>query len=118
MVNAHPLTSCKAVFKKLNILTLPCLYISQLILHIRANENNFVRNHEIHSHNTRSNQRMRQPFSRLDIGQKSPNCIGIKCYNKINFFKTSDSMNVCKNKLNKFLVSNCFYSVDEFLEYQ
>ena len=83
MVNAHPLTSCKAIFKKLNILTLPCLYISQLILHIRANENNFVRNHEIHSHNTRSNQLMRQPFSRLDIGQKSPNYIGIKCYNKI-----------------------------------
>lgn len=118
MVNAHPLTSCKPIFKNLNILTLPCLYISQLVLYIRANVNTFLRNHDVHHHYTRNNELIHQPFSRLDISQKSPTYIGIKCYNKINFFEKDDSINTCKNKLNKFLTMNCFYSVDEFLNYQ
>lgn len=118
MAGVHPLASCRPIFRKLNILTLPCLYISQLIMHVRANENKFLRNNEIHSYYTRTNHLIHQPFSRLSVAQNCHEYIGVKCYNKINFFESNDSLNTCKNKLNTFLTSNCFYSVEEFLNFR
>lgn len=117
MVNAHPHSSCKPNFKNLEILTLPCLYISQLIMYIRSNEHQFLRNNDIHPHGTRNNHLIYHPFSRLNIGKNFPTYIGIKCYNKIDFFETNDSINACKYKLNRFLIENAFYSVDEFLNH-
>lgn len=117
MAGVHPSTSCKPIFRKFNILTLPCLYISQLIMHIRANEHKFIKNNEVHTYNTRNNHLLHQPFSRLGVAQESPEYIGIKCYNSINLFDSTDSLNACKNKLNSYLIANCFYSVNEFLNF-
>lgn len=118
MTGVHPLTSCKPLFKDLQILTLPCLYIFQLIMYIRTNKNSFTKNNEVHLYNTRTCQMIHQPFARLSISQSDPTYVGIKCYNKISFFENTDNINTCKKKLNKFLLEHAFYSVDEFLNHQ
>lgn len=118
MAGISPLATCKPLFKKFKILTLPCLYIFQLIMHIHTNRNHFTKNNEMHLYNTRNCHMIHQPFARLNISQNDPTYIGIKCYNKVKFFETTDTTNTCKNKLNTFLLEHAFYSMDEFLNHQ
>lgn len=116
-------TSCKPLFKKAAILTLPSLFVLQLILYIKQNEHTFNRNDEIHTYNTRNKTNIRQPFSRLEIGQHSPRYIGTKCFNKYrNILSKNEetfpvSVKLLKHKLQAFLTDHTFYSVEEFLQY-
>jgi hypothetical protein len=48
MSGAEPRASCRSLFKKLEILTVPCRYILSLILFIIKNSNNFQIGLEIH----------------------------------------------------------------------
>lgn len=116
MCKTHPLTSCKPLFKNLQILTLPSLYIYQLILFIKANESQFLRNSDVHAYNTRNKDDLYQPYSRLALGENSPKHMGIKCFNKISQFIDTGSRSF-KNQVFIFLCDRTFYDVDEFLNF-
>lgn len=117
MCKTHPLASCKPLFKELQILTLPSLYIYQIIMLIKENESQFPRNSDIHTHHTRNRDNLYQPYSRLALGENSPRHIGIKCFNKINQCIDTGSNMSFKNKILKFLCDKAYYDVDEFLNY-
>ena len=66
---------------KFQILTLPCLYILELTMYIKMNQNEFMRNEDMHMYNTRNKEKFRQPYSRLTVCGNSPKHMGIKCFN-------------------------------------
>lgn len=81
MLKIPPTTSCKLVFKKENILALPSLYISQLIVYVNENNMKFPKNADtIHSYKTPRNLNVHYPFSRLNIAQQDPAYIGVKYF--------------------------------------
>ena len=45
--------SCRNLFKELNILPLPCLYISEVVCYVKSNMDKMKCNEELHDHCTR-----------------------------------------------------------------
>lgn len=110
-------SSCKPLFHKYGILTLPSMYIMQLIIYIKNNYHNYHKNSDLHNYNTRNCSSLQLPFSRLSVSQNSPIYMGIKCFNKIRTLIDTDNLNqnVFRKKLKSYLTEKIFYSVDEFL---
>lgn len=122
MFNVHPTTTCKDLFTRAKIMTLPSLYIYRLILYIRSNEHKFKKNEDIHSHDTRQKNNIHQNYSRLKVGQNSPDYVGIKMFNKFKLIYENDNNDKWCNasfetKLKKFLIHNAFYSIEQFFQF-
>jgi hypothetical protein len=65
MSGAEPRAPCRGLFKKLEILPVPCQYILSLILFISDNLNNFQTGLAIHGLHTRSKDHFYLPVSNL-----------------------------------------------------
>ena len=87
-------SSCKPLFRKYEILTLPSMYIFQLIMYIKDNYQEYDKNSDIHKYNTRNHLNLHLPFCRLGISQNSPVYMGIKCFNKIRTLIDNSNRNV------------------------
>lgn len=110
--------SCKMLFKKYNILPLPCLYILEIASFIYCNRSDFAQNKDIHGFNTRYKNNFCVPNSRGRIAYTSPGRFGIKIFNRLpEEIKNSNTIFNFKNNLKTFLMTKCFYSIDEFLNY-
>lgn len=116
MSRTKPRESCRPIFKKFTILTLPNLYIYSLILYIEKHKHLLPKASDSHPYATRGNGLYYQPYSRLGVGQRSPLYMGIKCYNKIAAIMQQQRPASFKSKLRRYLLENPFYSVSEFLE--
>lgn len=110
-----PGTPCREFFKRYKFLTLPSLYIFQLVTYIAKNVTSFNKNKDIHSHNTRYADELNVPYSRLTVGQSSISFIGIKCYNKMKMKVSDNGFRDFKNRSYSFLLEQAFYSVEEFI---
>lgn len=103
--------TCKPYFITYNILTVPSLYIFKTILHLINNEN-IPQNKHIHKYNTRTKMDYHIDQNRLTSTQKGTQYAGIKLYNHLPItIKESKTFN---KDLNKYLIVNCFYSVEEY----
>jgi IS1 family transposase len=71
MVVAHPRTPCRNLFKKLDILPVPCQYIVSLMNFFVNNQENFQTNSSVHSTNTRNKHHLCRPIANLSCFQKS-----------------------------------------------
>ena len=110
---SHP---CKSLFIKYKILSLPCLYIFQLLLYVKQNESQFITNANMSQYNLRNSYKLYHPFARLSASQRHPRYIGIILYNKLNAtYKSNLNFKCFKIKVRQFLAQKCYYSVDEFL---
>ena len=67
--------SCRELFYKLGILSLPSQYIFNLLIFL--NKNKSITNLEIHSHNTRQHKNFHQPSVRLAKCQKGVDYLGV-----------------------------------------
>ena len=111
-------TSCKELFKQYNIfiLTFPGLYIFEICLHIYKNRDNYLNCADVHFINTRNTHKYYIPPYRSQTMYKSPNVVGLKMFNALPpDIKMSVGANQFKSKLKKFLISKCFYRVDELV---
>ena len=59
--------SCRNLFKDLNILTLPCLYISEVVCKTRSNWEQMKQNEEIHDHSTRQKSDFHTQYCRITL---------------------------------------------------
>lgn len=112
--------SCKNLFKEEKILTMPCTYIYETFLYAVNNFNNFDLNSDIHKYSTRSNNNMFVPSASLSIYQKGVYAKSIKFYNILpQHYKTLCKVNKKSFilKLKDVLLTQAFYSIDEFLNY-
>ena len=110
--------SCRPLFKRLNILPLPCLYIFELIklakLYLSVNPGDFQLNTAIHSYNTRQRSNIHVGSCRLALLQKNTFHMAIKCYNNLPIEIKSKTKGF-NNSVKAFLLSHCFYTMNEYL---
>jgi hypothetical protein len=109
--------SCRSLFKRLEILALPCEYIFSLMNFIVNNQGHFQTNSAIHSVNTRNKNQLRRPIANLSCFQKSAYYAGIKIFNGLpsNLTSLVNKKTQFKVALKRYLITHSFYSVDEFL---
>jgi len=62
---AEPRVSCRGLFRKFEILRVPCQYILSLMLFIIDKPNNFQTGLEMHELHTRSKNQLFIPFANL-----------------------------------------------------
>ena len=109
------LEHCRDLFKTLNILTLPSLYILQCLLYFNANSNKVQLRSDVHSHNTRGRLNVDLPQARLMKSGKGLLHMSINLFNKLPMaFRQLDCKRF-KQKLEAFLLKEAFYSVNEFM---
>ena len=119
MSGAEPRASCRGLFRKLEILPVPCEYILSLMLFIIDNPNNFQTGLEVHGLHTRSKNQLFIPTANLTSVQKGITYSGIKIYNNLpsNILSLKNDGEGFKNELYRYLLNISFYSVKEFLEF-
>lgn len=106
---------CKSKFTELRVLTVPCTYILQCLLHINTNLEKYTIRNEIHSYHTRINNYLDNSYLRLSKTRVGTTYWGIKLYNalphEIKLLQQKDF----KHRIKHYLLKNAFYSIHEFL---
>ncbi|CAK1595268.1 unnamed protein product [Parnassius mnemosyne] len=111
--------SCKPLFKKYNILTLPCLYIKEVCLFVKQHPEHFEKHIDVSKRNVapRNKHKLYLPQCRLELHKRNSYVNAIKVYNKLpNSFKELP-LTMFKKKLTQWLKEKCFYDFKEFISY-
>ena len=117
MLRPGPRSSCRQGFKKLDILTVPCLCICTLMLSAVKNLNIYQTNSSVHGMNTRQQNKLHIPLVRLSSIRRDICCSSVKIFNQLpqNILKYFNNIHTFKTLLRDYLVKNAFYSIEEFL---
>jgi hypothetical protein len=83
MVGAKPIISCSSLFKKFDILPIPCQYIFSIMNFIINNQENFQAHSSVHSINTRNKHNLHRTTANLSYFLKSTFCAGINIFNSL-----------------------------------
>jgi hypothetical protein len=60
-------TSCRELFKTLNILPVPCMYIKEIVYYVKLNIGGTQQNSVTHDYNTCHRSNIQSQFCRTDI---------------------------------------------------
>lgn len=119
MVRSDMLDSCKPIFKKLNIMPLPCVYIYRILLFVRTemrSSTSFLTNQQVHNHNTRQRNDLHVNYVNTSLCKSGVLYSGIELFNKLPVrIKSINSMKLFKKELKSLLLKNTYYSVLEYL---
>ena len=83
MSGVGPRSSCRNLFRKLNILPVACQYILSLMLFIVDNQENYPTNAYVHGLDTRNKNNLYLPTVSLSCIQKGVSYSGTKLFNKL-----------------------------------
>jgi len=107
--------SCKLYFSDYKIMTVPCIFIFQNLIYVRENISQFIFLNEIHNHQTRYANNLVLPTIRLEKYAQSHKYLQIKFFNKLPVTWRQLEIGAFRKIVCKYLTSNAFYSIDEFL---
>lgn len=112
-----PLTSCRPLFKKLNLLTLTSLYILQAGIFVKEQHTLFeqMKNDKNSIVKKRDPTRLILPKCKSALFQKNCYLMTIRIFNKIPKCIRELPINQFKCKLYRWLLEHCFYDIHEFL---
>lgn len=112
--NLQRTDSCKQYFKRLNILTVPSLYIYEVCLYVRTNLHLFRR-----FESTRRCNKLRAHPCKTALFHKSVFAMAPQVYNSLpDAICNITELNSFKHNLHQFLAEKAFYTLKEFLEPQ
>ena len=116
--NAGYLDSCRPLFKQLNILPLPCMYIRDTCCFIKQYPHYFKMYTETTSRHVRSQYThlLHQPPSRTMIYEKNAYNMCIELYNKLPTSLKITKTSMFRRSLTEWLAERCFYCVNDFLK--
>lgn len=115
--NIDSMSSCRPWFKKIGLLTVPCMYILEICLFVRCHPGLFKKCKDSCHFNTRQPEKLSIPARNTKLFSKGTYCMAISIYNSLHINMKELQNNMFKRALKKWLVERCFYSVDEFFEY-
>jgi hypothetical protein len=117
IMNAETRDSCRELFRNLKILSFYSQYIFSLSQFFVNSKYWYKSNQEIHSFNTRYSVNLHLPTSYLAVFQRGAYYFGIRVFNHLppSIKSLSDEEILFKPALKKFVLSNSFYSLDEYL---
>jgi hypothetical protein len=112
MVGASSRCWCRSLFRKLEILTLPCLYIYSLMLFVLKNMDNYQTNSSIHTINIRCKNQLHRPVTNLSSFQKGVFYSGLRIFDSLQsiIFECQNNKSHFRAALRKYLVAHCFYT--------
>ena len=117
MTGTNSRTSCRNLFRKLEISTLPSQFIYSTMKFLSSNLDQFTFNSSVYNINTRLRLRLHKPIVNLKMNQRSSYNSCINIYNKL----PDDLAYLITKKrqflleLKKHLITKPYYSLEEFL---
>jgi hypothetical protein len=111
VAGVKPRTSCRSLFKQLEILPVPCQYILSLMKCIINNQENFKINLPIHNINTRNKHHFRTKCCSVLLQKKCILCWH-KSFQQFTTILKNDKVKF-RAVLRKYLNAHSFYTVDE-----
>jgi hypothetical protein len=120
IMNVDNGSSCRNLFKQLNILPLKSQYIFSLMMLVARNKELFVINANIHNFPTRSHNDLHLPIANVSVFQKGVYFSGVKIFNNLPTDLKQPFYDVYKFKrvLKIFLLDNSFYSLEKFYSWK
>ncbi|KAG8242784.1 hypothetical protein J6590_108760 [Homalodisca vitripennis] len=115
MFNFNVTDSCKPLFIKHSILTVPSIYILQSLMYVKENLDLFKLRRSKHDYCTRQRDLIDLKHARLTKTQHAYSYIGIKLFNKLPMSAKDVTCKNFKNVVIKWLKEKAFYSIDEML---
>jgi hypothetical protein len=108
---------CKPLFRSLNILPLPCLYVLHLLIYVKKHLLGVLTHHsDHHLYNTRNKNDFSVIPHSTALYEKGPKYAGTILYNKLPLsLKKIDAIPKFKTQLFQYLLENCFYSTEEYV---
>jgi len=109
-------SSCKPIFKKHKIMTVPNLTIYKILLMVQSNYEIYSNDNFEHVYNTRYKTNFQLPIHRLRLVEKTPVYAGKKLFNKLPAsLKSKINSNFFKSSLNSFLLDKNYYCITDYL---
>jgi hypothetical protein len=118
IANKFWLESCKHLFKRLKILTLPSQYIFSVLVFVVQNRDLFMSNIDIHSLNTRNSFDLHLPSTYLTTVQRGVLYSGCTVFNSLPAYIKSHSeiSRHFKKILKNYLIEQSIYSLEEYYQ--
>lgn len=111
-----PLYPCHGIFKRQKIMSLPSLFIYEVLIYFQKNIFTWEMLNPIHDHNTR-NTLIRKKINNLVLTDQHLKSRGTDFFNKLpDHIKYEIGSTGFKIKLKSYLIDSVFYTVKEFLE--
>ena len=118
MTNSKKIDSCRELFKIMKLLPFYSQYMFSFLLHAVNNKHLCTKNSEVHNQNTTSANNFHLPITNLTKYQKGAHFAGIKIFNHLptHIKCLANEIQVFKLALERFLLSNLFYSIDKYFD--
>jgi hypothetical protein len=116
LTDSDRLAHCRPLFISSGILTIINLYILELLMYMKNNQEMFSMRKHVHDHCTRFNYKLNQPRFRLTKSMRYHNSISFKLFNKLPLTFQTLPNNVFYNKLYAWLQCNPFYKLEEYFD--
>ena len=109
-------TSCHDLFREMEVLTVPSIYVYESILFVKKNLHLFEKNCDVHSYATRNSKKLKHIQHSKAFLEKGPKYRLIHLYNKLPLkVQNIENYKVFKKTVYKILLNLNLYSVNDFL---
>lgn len=108
--------SCRGLFKKHGILTLPSAYILACTVYFHENRDKYPTHDAVHDHDTRHKRHYILPFNRIKKAQTATTYYAVKFYNHLPEEVQCLESKRFKCTVKGLLLDRECYSIDEYLE--
>jgi hypothetical protein len=115
MCGLKPGMSCRDVFRTIGIMTVPCIFIFQLLLYAKNNINDLIKLSNYHSYNTRNAETLEVPAHRLSFTERGPRYLATKVYNRLPGMYKTMPLKDFRTNVKKLLMLGSYYSLAEYL---
>nr|CAI5834912.1 unnamed protein product [Callosobruchus analis] len=106
---------CRAMYVRLRILTVPCVYIFECLMYVRQNIDLYQTHENIHTYNTRARKNLIPVYWRVGRCHDGPGYWSIKFFNALPDEVKVLSAKAFKVRVKTYLLKKAFYSFNEFL---
>ncbi|KAG8242285.1 hypothetical protein J6590_069177 [Homalodisca vitripennis] len=104
--------SCRASFGELGLMTLPCLYVFEVIVYCRS-RCALISGRDVHQYETRGRDNLRTHQRRLALSQHLPQQVGVRLINKLpEDIKNSNNLNQFKTRLDAWVTTRRAVTTD------
>lgn len=111
-------SSCKQIFINEELLTIPCIYIFELLKFVRTNISSFTLLNEHHEYNTRTGLNLQYDKHNLQLYRCNPYYMGAVLFNHVPFSLKTLTATKFANSVKSILSKNAFYSVEDYLRFE
>ena len=115
LYNLSARESVREIFKTINILTVPSLYIYECIMYVRKNRSRLKKLTDLNP-KAHHKHKIVFPKCRLQKTNNSFKCNGIRFYNAIPAQVEGLNETKFKNEIKSYLLSKAYYNIDDFVK--